>query len=114
MQDFKVKRTAALPFPMMYSSALSINKKIYLFGGWSEKGFLDEILELNLSGDDITVKTVSHLPEKQGHLAAVTTGDSVFLIGGADIKNDRQLRVACFYPKTYALQEISLKSYSWW
>ena len=92
----------------------TVDGKIYCFGGWSYKGFYNEILELDPSGPEIKVRIISHLENKQAHISATSDGSRIYIAGGTDPVNERQIKVLVFDPDDLSLQALSLRSYSWW
>jgi N-acetylneuraminic acid mutarotase len=114
IHDFKITRTARLPSPRMYMGMSVLNEKVYCFGGWSDKGFFNEILELDPSGSWIKIKAIARLEKKQAHVAAVSNHSRIYIVGGTDERNERQLKVVAFNPDDLSLEALSLRSYSWW
>jgi hypothetical protein len=72
---------ASLPGPRFRTSAFLVDNYVYVFGGYSPDGFLDEIVEYNILTDKI--KTISaKLPSPRATRAGATVDGQYYLFGG--------------------------------
>ncbi len=92
---------------------MAFGNKIYAIGGWNKQP-LDEMLEIDPSGEDIRVRTIGRLPAGQFGVDMIPIGTDIYMIAEIIEFSERQIGLFKVTPDTAETVRIRTKSYTWW
>jgi hypothetical protein len=88
---------ATMPTPRTDFTGSSLNEKIYIIGGFNNKGkTLDTVEFYNPKTD--TWSTASSLPEPRDHAASASYNDKLYVVGGYNINPSDKLFIYTHQP----------------
>jgi len=103
-----IRRTGALPSAVSGAAATVLHGTIYVFGGW-RRAWLDEIVAIDTSGDELSGDIVGRLDEAVADPVAVTIGDRIVVIGGTPPSSHRELALRELDPTTMAWVDLRFR-----
>ncbi len=83
-RDDRWEKRSRLPHPMSRYGLIAFEGKLYLFGGWDELAFSDEVMVYDPLQDAWEI--FDHLPEPTADLAVTVVGGVMHLFGGFNEK----------------------------
>ncbi|MBI9098815.1 MAG: hypothetical protein JEY91_10085 [Spirochaetaceae bacterium] len=110
----EILRSGNLPVALIRSTASLWENQLYIVGGWGEGGSRNEIIRVDLNDPVLTSEIIGYLPQKSSDKSLISYGSELFLIGGAEERFLRQIKVIKYKPESGFSESLKLQSYPWW
>ncbi len=112
-QDGTLLRSGRLPSPRTRSGVAALGGRIYVAGGW-EGTRSDELLVVDPRPGPLEVRELARLPRGFSDAALVPLQGSLYLLGGAHERFQRQLQVLRIDPQTGQAASLHFRSFLFW
>jgi hypothetical protein len=109
----RITNTARLPSGRTRSSAVAFGRRLLVVGGWEGRK-LDEVVSVQPLDQMLQVQLFCTLSRSESDIAVVNLEDEIYLIGGANERFQRQIRVQRWDPVSGQTESLKFRSFLFW
>ncbi len=108
----EISRIGHLPSGRYLTSTVPWKDGLLVLTGQNDH-YLDDLVTVDVTGDEIRSELTGHIPGLSWHYTVQTTRDRLFIIGGASSTSKRTLRFVEYVPETGDMIPFDLRGHAW-